>query len=60
MREVLPQGQFRAWCFRRLGKRYDRFAERHLRAALPHVIGGEYAGEHWLPTFAALALGDCP
>ena len=50
----------RSWCFRRLGKHYDRFAERHLRAALPHVIGGEYAGEHWLATFAALALGDCP
>lgn len=44
----------RAWCLRKLG--YADAAERHLAAALPHVVGGDYAGEHWLATFAALAL----
>ena len=48
----------RAWCFRRLGER--EAAERHLAAALPHVAGGDYAGEHWLASFAALALGEQP
>jgi hypothetical protein len=31
-----------------------------LSASLPHVVGGDYAGEHWLASFAALALGDVP
>jgi len=44
----------RAWCLRKLG--YADAAERHLAAALPHVVGGDYVGEHWLATFAALAL----
>jgi len=48
----------RAWCFCRLGDR--EAAERHLAAALPHVVGGDYAGEHWLASFAALALGEQP
>jgi hypothetical protein len=30
-------------------------ARRHLDASLPHVAG-DYAGEHWLATFALLAL----
>ncbi len=30
-------------------------AARHLQAALPHVAG-DYMGEHWLASFAALAL----
>ena len=50
----------RAWCFRRLGDRFAALAERNLAAALPHVTGGDYAGEHWLASFAALALGDLP
>ncbi len=41
----------RAWCLRKLG--YADAAERHLAAALPHVVGGDYVGEHWLATFAA-------
>jgi hypothetical protein len=44
----------RAWCFRKLG--YTEAAERHLAAALPYVVGGEYVGEHWLASFAVLAL----
>jgi len=50
----------RAWCFRRLGGRYVALAERHLQAGLPQVTGGDYAGEHWLASFAALALGERP
>ena len=44
----------RAWCFKLLG--FEDFATSHLRAGLPHVVGGDYAGEHWLASFAALAL----
>jgi hypothetical protein len=44
----------RAWCLKKLG--YASAAERHLAAALPHVVGGDYVGEHWLASFAALAL----
>jgi hypothetical protein len=48
----------RAWCLRKLG--YREAADRHLAAALPHVVGGDYVGEHWLASFAALALGERP
>jgi hypothetical protein len=44
----------RAWCFEKLG--YKEAAQRHLAAALPHVVGGHYVGEHWLASFATLAL----
>ena len=44
----------RAWCLKKLG--FEDAAQRHLAAALPHVVGGEYVGEHWLASFAALAL----
>ncbi|RIV79689.1 DUF2891 domain-containing protein [Pelagerythrobacter aerophilus] len=43
----------RAWCWRLLGHR--DVAEEHLAAALPHVAG-DYMGEHWLQSFALLAL----
>jgi hypothetical protein len=55
----------RAWCWRGLASGLDEAdprrplaleaAERHLAASLPHVAG-DYAGEHWLATFAVLAL----
>jgi len=48
----------RAWCFARLGD--APAAEQLVRAALPHVADGDYAGTHWLASFAALALGDRP
>ena len=44
----------RAWCLTKLG--YKDEARRHLAAALPHVVGGHYVGEHWLASFATLAL----
>ncbi len=55
----------RAWAFRRIAAALDpgdataavlrQAAEAHLATALPH-IAGDYAGEHWLATFALLAL----
>ena len=43
----------RAWCWRELG--FPEHAEPHLAAAMPH-IAGDYMGEHWLASFALLAL----
>jgi hypothetical protein len=48
----------RAWCFARLGD--APAAERLIAVALPHVLEGDYAGTHWLASFAALALGERP
>ncbi|HXQ09854.1 MAG TPA: DUF2891 domain-containing protein [Caulobacteraceae bacterium] len=52
----------RAWCFRRLARAaptlalaLEAAAERHLEAALPH-LAADYMGEHWLASFALLAL----
>jgi hypothetical protein len=55
----------RAWCWRELAKALapgdpriaiaSASAERHLTTALPHVQG-DYMGEHWLASFALLAL----
>jgi hypothetical protein len=44
----------RAWCLYGIGLR--EAAERHLEAGLAHVASGHYEGEHWLASFAALAL----
>jgi hypothetical protein len=40
-----------------LAARLDAAAQRHLEAALPH-LSEDYMGEHWLSTFALLALDD--
>jgi hypothetical protein len=58
----------RAWCWRLIasclpgdpvaGLASDA-AERHLAASLPHVTG-DYMGEHWLASFAVLALDPDP
>ncbi len=54
----------RAWCWRSIARAIDdpvvanlarAAAERHILASLPHVAG-DYMGEHWLATFALLAL----
>ncbi len=55
----------RAWCWREIAAtlgtdhpvyaRAGQAAELHLTVSLPHVAG-DYAGEHWLATFAVLAL----
>ena len=44
----------RAWCFALLGRKNE--AALHLAAGMPHVLGGDYVGEHWLASFALLAL----
>ena len=55
----------RAWCWREIAAKLPSdhparaalhdAAEQHLAAALPHVAG-DYMGEHWLASFALLAL----
>jgi len=53
----------RAWCWRGIADRLEpalaaralAAADAHLGASLPHVTG-DYMGEHWLATFALLAL----
>jgi hypothetical protein len=61
----------RAWALRRLAAGrpdgHGDFAEacraaaqRHLAAGLPQAVGGDYVAEHWLASFAALALCDAP
>ena len=46
----------RAWCLNALG--LPEAAEANLAAAMPHVVGGDYVGEHWLASFAVLALSS--
>ncbi len=51
----------RAWCWTGIADRLSESAvvrssaEEHRAAGLPH-IAGDYAGEHWLATFALLAV----
>jgi hypothetical protein len=53
----------RAWCWRGIADALEpalaalarEAADAHLDASLPHVAG-DYMGEHWLATFAMLAL----
>ena len=57
----------RAWCWRAIAARLGPVdparaaalasAQTHLAAGLPHIVG-DYAGEHWLASFALLALDD--
>ncbi|CAN7659281.1 DUF2891 domain-containing protein [Massilia sp. LjRoot122] len=57
----------RAWAWRELASSLDgpareiveKSANQHLAAALPH-IADHYMGEHWLATFAVLAMTDSP
>ena len=53
----------RAWCWRAIASRLGaelrpivaQTADEHLASALPH-LAGDYMGEHWLVSFALLAL----
>ena len=55
----------RAWCWRRAASMWESgdprraiaraTADEHVAVSLPHVAG-DYAGEHWLATFALLAV----
>ena len=56
----------RAWCMRGIAatlaeddparKVLTDSAARHAEATLPHVASGDYAGEHWLASFAVYML----
>ena len=56
----------RAWCMRHIAaslpgdsparKILKESADRHAEAALRHVASGDYAGEHWLASFAVYLL----
>jgi hypothetical protein len=54
----------RAWCWSMLSPDLPASLqepvalsiERHLAASLPHAVGGDYVGTHWLASFALLAL----
>jgi len=56
----------RAWCMRSIAavlpedspRRFvlERSAAVHAEATLPHITSGDYAGEHWLATFAVYLL----
>jgi hypothetical protein len=56
----------RAWCLRGVAgalpagdparKVLAAATARHVAAALPHVTSGDYAGEHWLASFAVYLL----
>jgi Protein of unknown function (DUF2891) len=56
----------RAWCMRSIAAALpaddvaraalQRSADRHATAALAHVASGDYAGEHWLASFAVYLL----
>jgi Protein of unknown function (DUF2891) len=56
----------RSWCMQGIAavlpksdqrkKILNQAARKHLQAALPNVVSGNYGGEHWLASFAVLAL----
>jgi hypothetical protein len=58
----------RAWCMNGIASRLPKndparkvlleSAKIHAEAALKHVASGDYAGEHWLASFAVYLLTD--
>jgi hypothetical protein len=56
----------RAWCWRRIAETLPpgdprvaaaaAAARAHAQAALPHVVGDDYAVEHWLVVYAVLMM----
>jgi len=58
----------RAWCMRLIADALPEedpvrlilldSAVRHAKATLPHIASGNYAGEHWLATFAVYMLTE--
>ncbi len=60
----------RAWCMRSIAAALPKddparqvladSAARHAEAALRHVASGDYAGEHWLASFAVYLLTKTP
>jgi Protein of unknown function (DUF2891) len=60
----------RAWCMKTIAAALppgdparimlESAADRHARSALEHVASGDYAGEHWLASFAVYLLSTTP
>ena len=60
----------RAWCMRSIASALPAddparaalaaAADRHAEATLGHVASGDYAGEHWLASFAVYLLTSRP
>ncbi len=56
----------RAWCWKMIRRqlepalraKVDMAIDAHLAASLPYVVDGDYAGTHWLASFALLALTE--
>ena len=54
----------RAWCLYGIARSHPEWvqlrelADRHLAYSLPNIVDGDYAGEHWLGTFALYALNE--
>ena len=51
----------RAWCLFDIGHTLGNsqlisIAETHINDSMPQVVNGDYAGEHWLASFAVMAL----
>lgn len=58
----------RSWCMKSIAtalpaagftaKTFRKSSIQHMAAALPHVVSGNYGGEHWLASFAVYALTE--
>lgn len=56
----------RAWCWKMISgqldpalrEKVDTAIDAHLGASLPYTVSGDYAGTHWLASFALLALTE--
>lgn len=52
----------RAWCLYGITKtlpelkHLNTIADQHIQTSLPNIVDGDYMGEHWLASFALLAL----
>lgn len=52
----------RAWCLYGIAKRLpelshlNQIADQHIQTSLSNIVDGDYMGEHWLASFALLAL----
>jgi hypothetical protein len=52
----------RAWCLYGIAQtlpelaHLNQIADQHIQTSLPNIVDGDYMGEHWLASFALLAL----
>lgn len=51
----------RAWCLYNIARKTQdkslyALADTHIQASIDQVVNGQYAGEHWLASFAVMAL----